>query len=372
MKCKLLFSWASALLVAACGVTEHPRSVKPADMPAPTGFGGTGGSEPSGAGGGGDGGAVSPGSGGRSGGGSGGRTGGSGGARPVDAGRPDGPGGGGTGGGTPSPGGGVTINGMAVAKADVIVFLHIGHSNMAGRVTTPESLRSFNFETKAQLWSYAKGGIWKAAKEPLSPDSMNGSCGGVGCAGLPAGAGPGMSILQTALARAPGKHMVSIGRGQSGLTAGFCRSFRKGGLLYDFVMGPAMELKGKVTFGGVWTMFGQSEINDASNNTRFGDCMVGVANDMRGDLGEPDMPFIVGDWEEEARGSLNTSSSTARVIIPQMRALPTRIMRSVVIPTDGLPMNPLDGQHYDLTGYKMWAERGFDLLKEKGWTPWAP
>ena len=34
------------------------------------------------------------------------------------------------------------------------------------------------------------------------------------------------------------------------------RNFRKGALLYDFVMAPALELKGKVTFGAIFTMLG--------------------------------------------------------------------------------------------------------------------
>ena len=59
------------------------------------------------------------------------------------------------------PGGAITINGMQVPKEKVLVFLHIGHSNMAGRVTTPESLRPFNFETHPQLWSYARGGTFR-------------------------------------------------------------------------------------------------------------------------------------------------------------------------------------------------------------------
>jgi hypothetical protein len=55
-----------------------------------------------------------------------------------------------------------------------------------------------------------------------------------------------MSILRTAMAAAPADaYVVSIGRGQSGTTGGYCRSFRKGGLLYDYVMVPAMELKGR-------------------------------------------------------------------------------------------------------------------------------
>ena len=276
--------------------------------------------------------------------------------------------------GAPPPAGQVgeiSINGTLVPKQKVIVFLHIGHSNMAGRTTTPVALRPLSFETHPRLWSYAKGGIWKPAKEPLSADSMTGTCGGVGCEGLPFGAGPGMSILRTALAAAPDSYLVSIGRGQSGTNAGHCRSFRKGGLLYDFVMGPAQELKGKVTFAGVWTMLGLSEDGDIANNSRFGDCMVAVANEMRSDLGEPELPFLIGDWEAGAVEEYSTSSRTAKVIIPQLRALPQRIPRSLVIPTEGLPINPLDGHHYDLTGHKLWAERGFTLLEMNGWMPWA-
>jgi hypothetical protein len=270
----------------------------------------------------------------------------------------------------PAAGTGVTINGTFVPRDKVLVFLHIGHSNMAGRTTTPQSLRSLSFETHPQLWAYARGGSWKPAKEPLSADSMTGSCGGVGCSGLPAGAGPGMSLLRTALAAAPDAHVVSIGRGQSGLTGGFCRSFRRGGLLYDVVMNPAKELKGKVTFAGIFTMFGLSEVNDRSNNARFGECMAGVASDMREDLGEPELPFVVGDYEE-AEGGVSRTSATARVIIPQLEALPDRVPRCVLIPSEGLPINPLDGHHYDLAGHKMWAERGIGLLKMKGWAPWA-
>jgi hypothetical protein len=264
----------------------------------------------------------------------------------------------------------VTINGTVVPRDKVLVFLHIGHSNMAGRTTTPEALRPLSFETHPQLWAYAKGGVWRPAKEPLSADSMTGSCGGVGCAGLPFGAGPGMSILRAALAASPDSYVVSIGRGQSGTTGGYCRSFRKGGLLYDFVMGPAMELRGRVTFAAIWTMLGLSEVNDRANAARFGECMAGVASDMRADLGEPDLPFLAGDWEE-ADGDVSRDSSTGRVIIPQLEALPMRITRAALIPSTGLPINPLDGHHYDLTGHKMWAERGVALLKTNGWAPWA-
>jgi hypothetical protein len=270
------------------------------------------------------------------------------------------------------PAAGVVINGVLVPREKAIVFLHIGHSNMAGRSTTPEELRPLSFETHPRLWAYGKGGAWRPAKEPLSADSLTSTCGGVGCEGLPFGAGPGMSILRTALAAAPpDAYLISIGRGQSGTNGGYCRSFRKGGLLYDFVMGPAQELKGKVTFAAVWTMLGLSEDNDGPNNARFGDCMVAIANDMRRDLDAPDLPFVMGDWEAGAQGDLAPTSEVGQIVVPQLHALPDRIPRSVLIPTEGLPINALDGHHYNLAGHKMWAERGMALLKAKDWMPWA-
>jgi hypothetical protein len=390
MKSITVLVWAPLAFAFGCGVSEIPRPTS-TTTPPPSSNGGTGGNAPSTGDppiGGGTGGRTGSGGNGATGsggmtsspGGTGGRmtsgTGGSGGSSTSsDAAAPSNDTGGRDNSSPPPPppsGMTVSINGMAVPKEKVIVFLHIGHSNMAGRVTTPESLRPFNFETHPRLWQYTKGGIWKAAKEPLSGDSMTSSCGGVGCAGLPNGAGPGMSILRAGLTAAPDAHFVSIGRGQSGLTQGVCRSFRKGGLLYNFVMEPAMELKGKVTFGGIWAMFGQSEVNDNANTSRFGECLAGIANDMRTDLAEPDLPFLLGDWEAGTRGGLGLTSSIARTLIPQMKALPMQLKRSLLIPTEGLPMNPLDGQHYDLTGYKMWAERGLELLKMNGWMSWAP
>jgi hypothetical protein len=256
--------------------------------------------------------------------------------------------------------GGVVIDGKRLARDQVVVFLHIGHSTMAGRSDTPASLRPFNYETHPHLWAYAAHGAWRLAREPLSPDSMTGSW-----------AGPGMSILRTALALAPDRYMVSIGRGQSGLKGGVCRNFRKGRPLYDLVMGPAMELKGRVTFGGIFAMFGLSEVNDLANAGRFGECLEGLAREMRADLGEPALPFIVGDWEVGARAGVGPDSEAGRIIIPQIRVLPTRIPRSAVVPTEGLSINPADEHHLDMAGNKEWVERAFGLMKANGWIPWA-
>jgi hypothetical protein len=196
----------------------------------------------------------------------------------------------------PPAGDGVVIGGMAVPRDKAIVFLHLGHSNMAGRTTTPPELRPLNFETHPRLWAYAKGGAFRPAKEPLSGDHLTRG-----------GAGPGMSILRTALEMAPDDaQVISIGRGHDGSIGGYCRNFRKGGLLYDVVMVPAVELKGRVTFGAIFVMLGVNEFRrDLANLTRFNECLAGIAADMRGDLGDADIPFLLGDWEAGATGAFD-------------------------------------------------------------------
>ncbi len=259
----------------------------------------------------------------------------------------------------PASGDGVIIAGTPFPKDKVVVYLHLGHSNMAGRTSTPPELRAINFESHGQLWAYAKGGAWRPAKEPLSGDYLTRN-----------GAGPGMSILRTALALSPSRLHVSIGRGHDGSIGGHCRNFRKGALLYDFVMAPAMELKGKVTFGGIFAMLGVNEFRrDNMNLPRFAECLAGIASDMRGDLGDPNIPFLLGDWEAGATGAFDPTHDYAIATRAQMRRAMEIIPRAVLIPSEGLPMS--DDHHYDLAGYKMWAERGFALLKEKGILPWT-
>jgi hypothetical protein len=262
----------------------------------------------------------------------------------------------------PAPGDpGVTIDGTFVPRARAVVFLHIGHSNMAGRASTPADLRPFFYDPDPHLWTYAKGGAFSAAREPTAPDNEAGQA-----------AGPGMALLRSAQAMAPADaFMISIGHGHSGSFGGNCAAFRRGGLLYDLVMDPARELKGRVTFAGIFTMFGQSEHNvPAAQQKLFAACLQAVAEEMRADLGEPALPYIVGGYEMGiSRADIAPDSAFARPIIAQMLTVPSRVPRSALIPTDGFPMQ--DDHHFNLAGHKLWAAAGIALLIENRWAPWA-
>jgi len=259
----------------------------------------------------------------------------------------------------PTPG--VTINGQFVPRARAVVFLHIGHSNMAGRATTPAELRPFFHDPDPQLWTYARGGVFRPASEPTAPDNRRGQA-----------AGPGMAILRSAQAVAPADaFMISIGHGHSGSYGGNCAGFRRDGLLYDLVMEPARELKGKVTFAAIFTMFGQSEHNEPVEQQKvFADCLQALAGEMRADLGEPALPYIVGGYEMGiSRSDIAPESDFARPIIAQLHMVPARVARSAIIATDGFPMQ--DDHHFDLAGHKLWAAAGVALLTENGWAAWA-
>jgi hypothetical protein len=255
---------------------------------------------------------------------------------------------------------GITIGGRFVPRDKAVVFIHVGHSDMAGRATGPAELRPFMFETHPQLWVYQKGGSFRPAREP--------TCGDEDSAGK---SGPGMALLRTGLMRAPDAHMISIGHGHSGSTIGFCPNFRRGKPLYATFMDAARELRGKVTFAGLFTMFGITEYHTGMQGlATTGDCILGLINEVRADLGVPDLPLMVGDWNQEGSGIYSPTGEYGRIVKPQLARLPDRDPRTGLIPTADLGMQ--DDRHLNMAGQKLWAERALMIMAERSFlAPWG-
>jgi hypothetical protein len=341
------------------GGSDTPTGGSGGSTPPAMGGGGRGGSAPAGSGGSGGGAGSEPerrdaaGTGGNAGAGG---SGGGGGAARVDAAKPrDGAAGDAPAAAPPVSGVQINIGGRMVPKEKAVVFLHIGHSDMLGRADGPAGLRPFFFDTDPNLWMYRRGGSFVPAKEPTAGDTPS--------------AGPGMALLKTALALAPDATFISIGHGHSGADGGHCQNFRKGRNLWNTFMPAAIELKGKVTFGGVFTMFGITEYrNGEAGLSGLADCLVGLAADVRAELGDPNIPLMVGDWNCCGTGIYAPNSSNGNRLRPQIQMVPGRDMRSAIIPTNNLPME--DDRHLNMAGHKMWAERGLKILMDKGWAPW--
>jgi len=101
----------------------------------------------------------------------------------------------------------------------------------------------------------------------------------------------------------------------------------------------------------------------------FATCMQEVAADMRADLGDPDIPFMMSDFEMEATGDTAPTQPYAKIIIAQLRVAQMNITRSALIPTDKLEME--GSHHFNMAGHREWALRGFQIMKAMGWAPWS-
>lgn len=263
--------------------------------------------------------------------------------------------------------GDLMVGGARVSRDKLLVVLHIGHSNMAGRATTPQDMRPYFFDTDPHLWTYhfedpveGKGPLrFRPATEPTAADPYV----------PPGAAGPGMAILHSILARAPDAQVVSIGRGHSGRDLGSCSAFQRSGVLYRTFMVPAQRLKGRVTFVGLFTMLGATEIEHGRDPSKLSDCLKQVAAEVRTDLGEPNLPLMVGDYEAGATGAYLPDNPGPTAVIAQLKLVPDKIAHAALIPTKDLPMQ--DDHHFNMLGHKLWAERALAIMKDKGWSPWA-
>ncbi|MGB8295878.1 MAG: sialate O-acetylesterase [Polyangia bacterium] len=263
---------------------------------------------------------------------------------------------GGSSGGGGASGAGVTINGKFVPKDKAVVFIHFGHSNMRGAATTPTSLTSYFYDTVDGLWSYK--GSFTLAKEPTAPQAGYTS------------AGPGMAILhsaQGAVAATSDVQFISVGYGQGSATT---VDYQKSGLYYPVFMGWAGQLKGNVTFGAIVIMLGVTDGEHLASNLvpGFPARVVQLVSDIRSDLGEPNLPVLFCDYEQNATGQYAITGAIGTVMVPLIKQLPGLISNLVLVPTDGIEMQ--DNHHFDLQGHKDWAGRVISLMQSNNWFPW--
>jgi hypothetical protein len=261
----------------------------------------------------------------------------------------------------PAPPSGITITlgGTAVPKENAIAFIHVGHSNMAGRATSPAAdAPYFLTQTDPRAWMYHVGTMPQPALEPGT--AGDGSCGNCG--------GPGTALLKQAAALAPGKYFVSLGFGKA---SAYCTQYLPGALYYDSLIAAPRAIKGRVTFGAIVIMLGITERHGTSADiTGYSTCINQLVTAIRNDVGEPNLPLLITDYEMQATGELAPTSAFAQSIIPEIRKIPSVVSNSALVPTDGLGMQ--DDHHFNFQGHKVWTARVLQIMKTKGWAPWAP
>lgn len=334
------------LLPLACGVVEHPHEVQKVDTSDDFGPSGgfpmaTGGSVSSGgvptAGVGGGAGMV----------GTAGAAGGLGGS--AQAGSP-------SGGAPPLSGVTIQLGSATVPKERAIAFIHLGHSNMAGYGVSPASSAPYHFEeTNPRAFEYHAGTPPGLALEPTARSTTQRL------------AGPGVSLLKEALAVAGADYyFISIGYGQN---SAYCSQFLPGGLYYDDLIEASKAIKGRVTFGGIFMYLGITERHgSAADVNGFPNCVNTLVTAIRNDVGEPNLPLLMNDYEVEASGEFAASGAVATAIRPQIAKVPTTVASSALVSCEGLGMQ--DDHHFNLDGQRTWAQRAIMTMQQKGWFPW--
>jgi hypothetical protein len=253
------------------------------------------------------------------------------------------------------------INGTFVPKEKAIVFIHFGHSNMRGMAVDPASLHSYFYDTQPNLWTYQGNNVFQLAHEPTAPE------------GNMTQAGPGMALLKTASAMVPatgGYQFISIGRGISSDTT---VDYLPTGLVYpSFITNRAKQLVGKVTFGAVFIMLGITERHlPTSQQPGYPGRVQTIVAAIRADLGEPNLPVLYCDYEQNALGILAPTGSVGVVILPLTRMLPSLIKNLVLVPTDNIPREDYeDDHHFNMTGHQIWATSAIGLMVSNNWFPW--
>jgi hypothetical protein len=259
--------------------------------------------------------------------------------------------------GVPPSGTTIMIGNNVVAKENAIAFIHLGHSNMAGRATGPASLAAYmQRDIDPFAWMYHVGMTLQPALEPFTAGDGAGNQYG----------GPGTPLLKQAAALAPGKYFISLGFGKG---SAYCSQFLPGALYYDSLIAAPKAIKGRVTFAAIVILLGITERHGtAADISGFSGCINQLVTAIRTDVGEPNLPLLINNYEQEATGELAPTGAFAQQIIPQINKIPGVVSNSVLVDTSGLAMQ--DDHHFNFDGHKTYTARVLQTMKDKGWFPW--
>jgi hypothetical protein len=249
----------------------------------------------------------------------------------------------------------LVLGGVSVPKADVLAFIHFGHSNMAGRAhAPPELLPYFMTETHPRVWMYSVGSPPVLATEPTAYDGMERA------------AGPAVALLKQAAELAPDKYFLSLGFAHGGAT---CVQFTPGQPYAEEITKSALAIKDRVTFAAIVVMLGVIEGQKRGGPETLPDCFVKLASAVREAVGRPDLPLLFSGYEVEATGRYAVDQERPQQVVAALAEVPGLVPHSALVPADGLAMQ--DDHHFDLTGHKLWTKRLLDIMQAKGWFPWG-
>lgn len=229
---------------------------------------------------------------------------------------------------------------------NVFLFLLIGQSNMAGR----GAVEAEDLVGDPRIAFYNQNRQWEVARDPLHWDRPGFN-----------GVGPGLSFARTILPLLPPDAVIGLIPAAQGATPiarwekEYSGSFTYygGQYLYPHALGRALEAAEVGTLAGILWNQGESDAGSAENDggALYRTRLHRLINDLRTDLDQPELPFIVstlGPWRTNA-AAINSVFLSLPDEVPFTATVNT--LDPEVAPL--LVNNPNDTPHYLTPSYRL-------------------
>lgn len=201
--------------------------------------------------------------------------------------------------------------------AGLQVYLLMGQSNMQGR----GAIESEDRTPHPRVFVLNASNQWMLAVEPL-----HGS-------GPRAGIGPGLVFGKR---MAEENRNATIGLVPCAVGASLLSRWERGGDLYARTLARAQAARRDGTLAGILWHQGEQDSMTATNANSYHDRLVKMIADLRGDLGQPQLPFVVGQIGEFLYERKVQQTPFARTVNDALARIPDAVPFSACVSATGL------------------------------------
>ncbi|MCU1234356.1 MAG: putative protein of unknown function acetylesterase [Candidatus Solibacter sp.] len=232
----------------------------------------------------------------------------------------------------------VTVLSCQTTQTPREVFLLIGQSNMAGRGVVEEQDR----QPIPRVFMLNKAMEWVPAVDPVHFDKPD-----------IAGVGLARSFAKVLAAADPGATVGLIPAAFGGTSL---EEWKPGGKLYEEAVRRAKFAMRTGKLRGILWHQGEAESGKKELAETYRPRFAAMIAQMRADLGEPNVPVIVGQLGVFRSEGGTPRSPFAALVDEQLATIPLRVPHSAFVSSAGLTSNP-DFLHFDAKSEREFGRR---------------
>ena len=223
-------------------------------------------------------------------------------------------------------------------KAKLHLYLLIGQSNMAGR----GKIGAEDKTPHPRVLLFTLQDKWEPAVEPVTHDKPT-----------MLGVGPGLAFGKAMAAADPG---VTIGLVPCAFGGSPLKRWQHSGDLYSNAVQRAKLAMREGTLKGILWHQGESDSGTATNANSYSERLSRMIQDIRADLGSPNLPFVVGQIGEFLYDRGPEHSPYARVVNAALAMLPEKVPATACAFSKGLK-DKGDQLHFDAASQRELGRR---------------